>query len=118
MAAARWWLMAHVTSAAQVLALQPLHAITFGVWYLAFVHENQAEAPGHMRATVQGIASACLGVGTMTAIVVGGYGLERLGGRTLFLLASVASLGSVLLYLARIVVRSQHLASELGPREG
>lgn len=105
-AALRWWLTAQVTSATHVLLLQPLHAITFGVWYLSFVHENQAEAPPNMRATVQGIASASLGIGTMTAIVVGGYSLERLGGRTLFLLASAASLGSVLLYLVRIVLRS------------
>jgi len=105
-AALRWWLTAQVTSASQVLMLQPLHAITFGVWYLAFVHENQAEAPAHMRATVQGIAVACLGMGTMSAIVVGGYGLERFGGRPLFMMASLASLGSLMLYLVRIAVRS------------
>lgn len=110
----RWWLIAEATSAHAIWLQQPLHAITFGVWYLAFVHENQARAAPSVRATVQGVASACVGLGMVLATLLGGYVLEQLGGRVLFRLASGSAMLAVLTYMARAwIVRrkpsGQHL---------
>src|SRR5690606_23513883 len=37
-AALRWWLLADATTSRELLLNAPLHGITFGAWYLAFVH--------------------------------------------------------------------------------
>ena len=100
-AALRWALLARVRSGLEVLLLQPLHGVTFGVWYLAFVHENQARAPSEIRATVQGVAQACIGAGFLGSTLIGGYLLERLGGRMLFDAAAYAALLAAGCYAAR-----------------
>lgn len=94
----RWIGMAHVTSAAGVLALQALHGITFGLWYLSFVAFIQARADERTRTTLQSIALSCTGLGAAVASVVGGSVLERHGGTTLFHAAAVCALLSVLGY--------------------
>ena len=100
-AAARWALLARASTSFELLALQPLHGVTFGVWYLAFVHENQSAAPSEIRATVQGVAQACIGAGNLGATLIGGYVLERFGGRVLFDLAACAALLAASCYAAR-----------------
>jgi PPP family 3-phenylpropionic acid transporter len=97
----RWYLLAHVQTALEVGLLAPLHAITFGLWYLVFVHENQSGAASGVRATVQGLGAACLGLGTCSAALFGGYVLEHLGGRVLFELAALFALLAGLLYALR-----------------
>ncbi len=97
----RWALLARARDSVDLLALQPLHGVTFGVWYLAFVHENQARAPSEIRATVQGVAQACIGAGLFGATLAGGYVLEHLGGRALFDAAACASLLAAGCYAAR-----------------
>lgn len=100
-AALRWALLSRVQSSLELLALQPLHGVTFGVWYLAFVHENQARAPSEIRATVQGMAQACIGAGLLTATLAGGYVLELLGGRLLFMGAAGSALLAAACYSTR-----------------
>jgi PPP family 3-phenylpropionic acid transporter len=101
-AAGRWFLLAYATTQLEVLLLAPAHAITFGVWYLAFVHDNQEGAPPELRATVQGLAAACLGLGMITATLLGGYVLDHWSGRVLFEAAGACALGSLLLYALRM----------------
>jgi PPP family 3-phenylpropionic acid transporter len=101
-AAGRWFLLAYATSELEVMLLAPAHAVTFGVWYLAFVHDNQEGAPTELRATVQGLAAAWLGLGMITATLCGGYLLEHWGGRVLFEVAGLCALGSLLLYTLRL----------------
>ncbi|HKP62591.1 MAG TPA: MFS transporter [Polyangiales bacterium] len=100
-AAVRWSLLARASSSVELLALQPLHGVTFGVWYLAFVHENQTGAPSEIRSTVQGVAQACIGAGNLGATLIGGYVLERYGGRVLFDLAAYVALLAAGCYAAR-----------------
>jgi len=102
----RWWFLAHATSVGEVWLLQPLHAITFGLWYLVFVHENQEGTPFALRATVQGLSAACLGLGMISATLLGGYVLEHFGGRALFTCASVSAACSALLYALRAYARA------------
>ncbi|MDB4990682.1 MAG: putative 3-phenylpropionic acid transporter [Myxococcaceae bacterium] len=100
-AALRWWLLARASTALDVWLQQPLHAITYGLWYLAFVHENQSSVDDSIRATVQGVAVACMGLGMIVATLAGGYVFESYGGRTLFQLATGAALLALLCYAAR-----------------
>ena len=110
-AALRWWLLADATTSRELLLNAPLHGITFGAWYLAFVHENQRAAEPALRATMQGIAAACLGLGVIAATVLGGYTLEHWGGRRLFQLAAGLAATSFLLYLVRHpLARRAHLS--------
>ena len=97
----RWTLLARASSSLELLCLQPLHGITFGIWYLAFVHENQARAPDRIRSTVQGVAQACIGAGSLGSTLLGGYVLERFGGRTLFDAAACAALLAASCYALR-----------------
>ena len=100
----RWWLIAEATSVTEVWLQQPLHAITFGVWYLTFVHENQTRAAPSVRATVQGIAAACIGLGMVLATLLGGYVFEAFGGGVLFRVASAATMLALLVYCVRFFV--------------
>jgi PPP family 3-phenylpropionic acid transporter len=97
----RWVWLAYASSVAMVWLTQPLHAVTFALWYLVLVHENQMGVPEEVRATVQGFVAASLGLGMITATVLGGYVIEALGGRTLFLLAAASALLSGVLYAWR-----------------
>jgi MFS transporter, PPP family, 3-phenylpropionic acid transporter len=102
----RWLLISEATSPSMVLLQQPLHAITFGVWYAAFVHENQQRADPTIRATVQGMAMACMGFGTITATLLGGQVLEHFGGRVLFRCAAGAALLAGVCYALRLRLRT------------
>jgi PPP family 3-phenylpropionic acid transporter len=106
-ASLRWFLLAQAHSALAIWLLAPLHAITFGAWYLAFAHENQAGSSPEIRATVQGLGAACLGLGTVSATLVGGYLLERFGGERLFEVAGLAALSAAALFALRV----RHLAA-------
>ncbi len=111
--ALRWWFIAHATTAAEVWLLQPLHAITFGLWYLVFVHANQQDSPLALRATVQGLGAACLGLGSILATLLGGYVLEQFGGRVLFTCASVSACLSALLYGIRTYAPAATTSTDL-----
>jgi MFS transporter, PPP family, 3-phenylpropionic acid transporter len=101
-AAGRWALTSQVTSTTGLYLLAPLHGITFGLWFLAFAHENQRAVEGELRATAQGVGSACLGLGTITSTLVGGMAVERVGGRVLFGAASLLALAATAVYAARL----------------
>lgn len=111
LAALRWWLVAEADSALAIWIEQPLHGITFGAWYLAFLHENQSGTPSALRATIQGVGSACMGLGLIIATLIGGPVLERFGGPTLFRLAVLASLGAAGAYALRLGYLTRAVAS-------
>lgn len=110
----RWLLLSRADSVLELLLYAPLHGITFGVWYLAFVHENQAHAPANIRATVQGVAQACIGGGMVVSTLLGGYLFEQLGGRLLFRVATLSTVLALLCYVARLaLLRRARLATML-----
>jgi PPP family 3-phenylpropionic acid transporter len=86
----RWMLLAHVDGAATILALQPLHGITFGCFYVAGVSVMRAE--GHEVPTAaQGLYAAATSLGAIGGMVAAGRLLERGGGRLMFHAAAVAA---------------------------
>lgn len=103
-AAARWLALGHVTTAPAILALQPLHGITFGFFYASGVTLLRERA-GHATPTAaQGLFGASLGAGTVAGMAVAGRLLEQEGGAALFTIASaVAVMATILAWRFTVV---------------
>jgi PPP family 3-phenylpropionic acid transporter len=98
-AVGRWALISVATSSAALLAIQPLHGLTFGLWYLALVKLVQDRSPERLRATLQGLTITAVGLGQTVGFLGGGVVFDRPGGGSLlFALASGVTLLSALLY--------------------
>jgi PPP family 3-phenylpropionic acid transporter len=94
-AALRWALLSRVTGAAAILCLQPLHGITFGLFWVAavtLVRDRGAAAP----TAAQGLFSAALAAGSLVGMNAAGALLEAGGGRALYGAASLAATGAAL----------------------
>jgi PPP family 3-phenylpropionic acid transporter len=99
--AVRWLLIGSVGSLPALLALQPLHAISFAlIWVssLAFVKES---APAHVLATGQGLFSTAVAVGGGLGTMVWGPLYAQSGGVPVFhataVLAAVACVSALVL---------------------
>lgn len=82
-ATARWLLLSRVTSAAAILCLQPLHGVTFGMFWVAgvtLVRDRGAAAP----TAAQGLFAAALGVGSLVGMNLAGWLLEAGGAALLY----------------------------------
>jgi MFS transporter, PPP family, 3-phenylpropionic acid transporter len=95
---ARWLLAALVQSPLGLLAIQCLHALTFGALYLAAVERVDELAPDGLRATAQGLFASCaFGIGGALGSLWAGALFEPLGMRALYLVAAGLALGATLL---------------------
>ncbi len=97
-AGARWLLLARATTATELLLLQPLHGITFGLWYLCATRWIQARATAEIRAVVQSALSAAIGLGTLCGYFGGGVLMDAHGGSTLFAWAGVLAVIAAALF--------------------
>lgn len=97
-AAFRWFATAVVVHPLALLALQSLHAFTFGLWYLAGVAYTQSKVPDELRTSVQAMSLGAVAIGATIGCLGGGQILEHLGGRALFAAAGVMSLFGLALY--------------------
>jgi PPP family 3-phenylpropionic acid transporter len=92
----RWTLLSHVTHEAVILCLQPLHAITFGMFYTAGVTLMRDRGGSDAPASAQGLYASALGLGSMIGMWATGRLLEAGGGQLLYRCAAVsAALGFV-----------------------
>ncbi|HEX8953379.1 MAG TPA: MFS transporter [Polyangia bacterium] len=82
-AAVRWTLLARVVSPVAILCLQPLHGITFGLFWVSGVTVMRDR--GHAAPTAaQGLFSAAYGAGSLLGMSCAGRLLELGGGRLLY----------------------------------
>ncbi len=81
--AARWFLLGRARSATAILALQPLHGVTFGLTYVAAVHLAQARGPTAPTAA-QGLYATAMMAGSLVGMSVAGALLGRWGGQAMF----------------------------------
>jgi MFS transporter, PPP family, 3-phenylpropionic acid transporter len=96
-AAARWALLASLRSLPVLLALQPLHALSFGLWWVASVAFVKERAPAQALATAQGLFSAAIAVGSVAGMLVWGAVYRRAGGAAVFGAAGAIALAGALL---------------------
>jgi PPP family 3-phenylpropionic acid transporter len=97
-AAGRWLCLSRVTAPLAILALQPLHGITFGLFWVAaisIVRDRGRATP----TTAQGVLSAAMGIGSLVGMNLAGRLLEAGGGRLLYGMAGVAALAGAVLGL-------------------
>ena len=97
-AALRWGILSRAEAPFWVLLQQPLHGLTFGLWYLACADWIQTRAPHHLRATFQSLLISFMAAGMLVGYGVGGSLLEHQGGAMLYQAAALGSLCAALLY--------------------
>jgi PPP family 3-phenylpropionic acid transporter len=83
-ASVRWALIALVRSSALLLALQPLHALSFGLCWLASVNFTSRRFPSHSLATGQGLVATVTGAGSVLGMITWGSLYQRVGGPPVF----------------------------------
>lgn len=97
-AAFRWGVLSEFSTGTQILWSQPLHGITFGMFYLSMVNQVQKYAPPEVRATVQGVALASMSMGMIVGYLGGGYVFENFGGQSVFFGAMCAAAIATLVF--------------------
>lgn len=98
--ALRWWLTAGVTHPAGLLAVQSLHGLTFGAFYLASVQIVDEMVRPQLRATGQGLYAALVfGLGGVAGNALGGLLFDRMGLPALYRLSALVAVGATCLCL-------------------
>jgi PPP family 3-phenylpropionic acid transporter len=102
----RWWLVARCHGPVQLVALQGLHGLTFGLYWAAAVRSLEHLVPSRLRATGQTLFSAAtFAVGGAIGYRVAGFGYDRLGGaRPVY---SWAALVELVPFVLAIALRSR-----------
>ncbi len=110
----RWYLTGTVTSPALLIAVQALHGLTFGCWWLGGIAFVLRTAPPALRSTAQAaFVASGFGLGNLIALAAASWALPNLGSARMFTaLTAVSLLASVLLpwALSRRSSRSSDLA--------
>jgi len=89
----RWAASGLVTSGALLVAIQALHGLTFGAFYLAAIATLQKLIPSELRATGQGLFIAMVfGLGGALGTILAGTVAELGGGQAAFLTSAGVSL--------------------------
>jgi PPP family 3-phenylpropionic acid transporter len=91
----RWWLTSWVTDPVGLVAVQLLHGVTFGVFWIAGVQLLAERAPAQVSASAQSLfAAASYGVGALVGALLAGEVREVWGTPAIFTLLTVASAGA------------------------
>jgi PPP family 3-phenylpropionic acid transporter len=83
-ASLRWILLATVRQWALLLLLQPLHAVSFGLVWLAEVSYTSRRFPSHSLATAQGLFASAVGAGSVVGMLCWGPVYQHAGGAFVF----------------------------------
>jgi MFS transporter, PPP family, 3-phenylpropionic acid transporter len=96
----RWCVLAFVDSLALALWLQPLHAFSFALVWLALMDLIRAHSPSVLLASAQGMFSASCAVGGTIGMVLFGWVYAGWFGRGSFALAAVIAASACVAYMA------------------
>ncbi len=103
----RWWGTAMLTDPTWQVAIQALHGLTFGAWWIGGVKLFAESAPKGLENTSQSILLASsFGVGSIIAMITTGTLLDTQGTQVLFQASAVLSVLAVL-GLSRVALRSR-----------
>jgi PPP family 3-phenylpropionic acid transporter len=107
-ATVRWALLATVYSVPLLLLLQPLHALSFALWWIASLAYLDARAPAHAMATAQGLFTAAVAAGSVIGMVAWGTLYRRSAGSAVFGAATVIALLATLLAARWAASEAEH----------
>jgi MFS transporter, PPP family, 3-phenylpropionic acid transporter len=109
-AALRWLLLGSITQVWWLLLLQPLHALSFGVvWIAAVAHLKERSQPA--LATAQGLFGSALSLGGVSGMLVWGPLYQRSGGSAVFRMCWLVGSLAFLAALAFVAVSRDKEAS-------
>jgi MFS transporter, PPP family, 3-phenylpropionic acid transporter len=80
----RWVVIAVVRSPTVLLLLQPLHAFSFGLAWIAALGYTSRRFPAHSLGTAQGLFATATGAGSVAGMVTWGSVYHRAGGAMVF----------------------------------
>lgn len=103
----RWLLLAHVRSLDLMLALQPLHAGSFGLVFVAATSYVRERAEPHVLATAQASFAVVTGIGGVLGMLVWGPLFEASGGSALFKCAAGVAVASALALVVLVAAQRQ-----------
>jgi MFS transporter, PPP family, 3-phenylpropionic acid transporter len=105
-AALRWLLLSSATSQAALLLQAPLHAFSFGLYWVSATTLMREYAGPRAAAAGQGLLTAAVALGSIVANLYGGALFERGGGHLLYALAAgVAAFAAVLAVLHAVAMK-------------
>ena len=100
LSAVRWWVLAGLQSASWLVALQLLHAFSFGIYWGAAMAWIAESVPSKLRATGQVLFTTATGLGSMLGYLMVGRLYDAWGGAGLaFALAGALELVPLALVL-------------------
>jgi PPP family 3-phenylpropionic acid transporter len=91
-ASLRWALISHVRFWPALLAIQPLHAVSFAMMWVASLAYTRDRSAPQILATAQGLFSASAGAGSVVGMLAWGELYKRGGGSLTFGVASITAL--------------------------
>jgi PPP family 3-phenylpropionic acid transporter len=114
-AVARWLISAQEPSLAVLSVVQLAHGLTFGLTQVGIMGLLVRHVPGHLMARGQGYLAACGGIVASTASVVSGVVYAGYGQRVYYLMAAMALIAAIVMWLARHrLARQPHNAASGG----
>ena len=90
----RWTVLAQTTDIPALLAVQLLHATTFGAVHLAAMHFVARNAPPGLSATAQGLYASASGLAMGLAMLGAGGLFAALQGQAFFAMAAISAAGT------------------------
>ncbi len=105
----RWLLMAEVRDPALILALQPLHAVTFALYYVTGVTLTREQATVETQTAAQGLFAAAVALGSVLGMPLAGQLFEHLGARGMF--ATAGAVAGLACASALVWARRRRLAA-------
>lgn len=97
----RWGLFSVINDPGLIVAVQLIHGVTFGLFFMCAVSYMSKAVPDRLRSSGQGLLSSFIGgIAGITGSSLGGLIMSRYGPVTLYLTCSVIALSAFLLYYA------------------
>jgi PPP family 3-phenylpropionic acid transporter len=114
-AVARWLITAQEPSLALLSVVQLAHGLTFGLTQVGIMGLLVRQVPGHLMARGQGYLAACGGIVSSTASVVSGVVYANYGQHVYYVMAAMALVAAIVMWLARHrLTRQPHNAASGG----
>jgi PPP family 3-phenylpropionic acid transporter len=114
-AVARWLITAQEPPLAVLAGVQLAHGLTFGLTQIGTMGLMLQHVPGHVMARGQGYLTACTGIVTSIASVLSGAIYAQHGQGVYYLMAAMALVSAVVMWLARHRLEHQpHNAASAG----
>jgi MFS transporter, PPP family, 3-phenylpropionic acid transporter len=100
-AVARWLITAQEPSVALLAVVQLAHGLTYGLTQVGTMGLLLRHVPVHVMARGQGYLAACGGIVTTVASILSGLIYAGYGQRVYYLMAAMALIAAVVMWLAR-----------------